>query len=444
MCKITHNQQITKFRDDNNNYLTSHESGVHLLDTLELTSDFLDLAIDLPGTDFKNLTNRARSKYFTDSYINPLINLDSPLQGQYLKTLECARPLMMKGSQFFSCYCKKRFCIVCARISTAKRIKTYISSIKDFEEPHFMTLTAPSVPGEQLRERIKELVKEFQRIKDNLRKNYKIRLKGSRNIEVTYNPEKDWYHPHIHCIIEGKFQAEEFVNLWLKQFPEASRKAQDIRPFGQKETDLIEAFKYSQKIISKDKKIHVVSMDLINQATIGGKDGVRLFQTFGFKKPETVDLLPEEITGIKETDDFTQECTKLFLYDYTVSDWIEKHTGKRLTGFKPSKALQSFRGENLIIPGNQAPKDQDNTSTGNQDILKIRPRLETINFEVIDRPQEAKEETKRHSQGDKPKRVQKWLKTLKNSLRRKKALKPKKGHRRKRKLGMYHSTTIPE
>ena len=221
-----------------------------------------------------------------------------------------------------------------------------------------MTLTAPAVKPEQLRDRIKELVKEFQKTKDNLRKNYKIQLRGSRNIEVTYNPEKDWYHPHIHCIIESKEAANTFVNLWLKQFPDANRKAQDIRKFGGKETDLIEAFKYSQKIISKDKKIYIEPMDLINIATIGGKNGVRLFQTFGINKPKDIELLPEEITGIAEADNFTDECIKLFMYDHKKHDWIERETGKSLTGFKPSKALETFRGINLVIPSAKA--DQDN------------------------------------------------------------------------------------
>ena len=200
MCKDTHNQHIANFQDKKNIKFSSRTSGtegIYLLDTLELTSDFYNLAIDLPGSDLKNLSNRAKSKYFTDSYINPLINLESSLKEQYLKTLDCACPLKLQDGKFYSCYCKKRFCIVCARISTAKRIKTYIPVIKDLREPQFMNLTAPAVKPEQLRDRIKELVKEFQKTKDNLRKNYKIQLRGSRNIEVTYNPEKDLSLIHI-------------------------------------------------------------------------------------------------------------------------------------------------------------------------------------------------------------------------------------------------------
>jgi hypothetical protein len=374
--KDTHNQHITNFNKEKFQHLKENPSGSYLLDTLELTSDFSELATLLPGTDLKNLTNRARSKYFTDSYINPLINLESVLKEQYLKTLDCAVPLKLQEGKFYSCYCKKRFCIVCARISTAKRIKTYIPEIKKLNEPQFVTLTAPSVKSENLRLRIKELIKEFQRIKDNLRKNYKIRLRGTRNIEVTYNPEKDTFHPHIHTIIEGKYNAESFVNLWLKQFPAASKKAQDIRPFGGKESDLIEAFKYSQKIISKDKKIYIESMDLINIATMGGKDGVRLFQPFGINKPEEIELSPEEITGIKEADSFTDECTKLFLYDRVLYDWVCKTTGKTLTGFKPSKNLESFRGEKLIIPGGYQP-DQESNKPG-ADPLRERYEIDEL------------------------------------------------------------------
>ena len=322
------------------------------LDTLELTADF---ASNKPGTkDIPNLLKRAKSKYFTDGYLLHLLNIDSPLKKEYWDTWHCNSSLRFDGNTYFGTYCKKRWCIVCARIMTAKRIKTYLPILKDeFEEPYFVTLTQPNIKSENLRCEISKITKSFRNILENNRKNYGLKIKGTRNLEITYNSKRDDYHPHLHCIIDGKTEASFFKDNWLKQFPEANIKGQHIRPFGKEANDILEAFKYSQKIMTQSdgkKFIYVNAMDIINVATKGGKGGVRLFQTFGFIQPkDETELTPEEETGIRELTDDNDIQMVLYQYNKEIFDWIDHETGEVLTHYQPSKIMDDIRNNKIIF-----------------------------------------------------------------------------------------------
>ena len=89
------------------------------------------------------------------------------------------------------------------------------------------------------------MIKGFQNIKDNLRKNYKIKLNGIRKIEVTYNEIENTFHPHFHFIQSDYKSAHALQSLWLKQFNNANIKGQDIREIDTtNENSFIELFKY--------------------------------------------------------------------------------------------------------------------------------------------------------------------------------------------------------
>src|SRR5699024_12465522 len=64
----------------------------------------------------------------------------------------------------------------------------------------FLTLTAPNVKADELDDEIKHYNKSFQRLMQ--RKEVKSAVKGYvRKLEVTYNKERDDYHPHLHVIL---------------------------------------------------------------------------------------------------------------------------------------------------------------------------------------------------------------------------------------------------
>ena len=87
-------------------------------------------------------------------------------------------------------------------------------------DKYLVTLTIRSVYEGQLEETIRVMIKAFQDIKDLFRKREKRGLqrwcfKGIRNIECTYSPVLNAYHPHFHLIVEGKDAANALIIEWL-------------------------------------------------------------------------------------------------------------------------------------------------------------------------------------------------------------------------------------
>src|SRR5699024_9771298 len=85
----------------------------------------------------------------------------------------------------------------------------------------FLTLTAPNVPAEALNYEIKHYNQSVQRLMQ--RKEVKQIVKGcARKLEITYNEERDDYHPHFHVLIavnKSYFdQATQYISRdrWLE------------------------------------------------------------------------------------------------------------------------------------------------------------------------------------------------------------------------------------
>ncbi|MDF5326815.1 protein rep, partial [Vibrio parahaemolyticus] len=88
------------------------------------------------------------------------------------------------------------------------------------------TLTVPNVPAERLGDEIKHLHQSWDRM--SRRAFFKKSIKGwFRALEVTYNGQRDDYHPHIHvllCVPSGYFK-KNYINRdqWLEYWQEATR-----------------------------------------------------------------------------------------------------------------------------------------------------------------------------------------------------------------------------
>lgn len=101
--------------------------------------------------------------------------------------------------------CKNRFCPVCAWRKARKnalKISILMQYLRAEENKEFvfLTLTAPNVKAEDLDEEIKHYNRSFKRLVE--RKEVKNVVKGYvRKLEVTYNKERDDYHPHFHVIL---------------------------------------------------------------------------------------------------------------------------------------------------------------------------------------------------------------------------------------------------
>lgn len=131
----------------------------------------------------------------------------------------------------FGIFCKKRMCPTCAKRKSLRLILAlslfveYINRNHPTYEYIFLTLTAPNVPGEALRDELLRYSRSF----DNMirRKKYKKVIKGFvRKLEITYNQERNDYHPHYHVIIavnKRYFKSEDYINHseWLADWQQA-------------------------------------------------------------------------------------------------------------------------------------------------------------------------------------------------------------------------------
>ena len=140
-------------------------------------------------------------------------------------TLE-KRKLMMANS------CKNRFCPMCAYRKARKDGLKHMIMMKKLIADNqfgflFLTLTAPSVSGEELENEIKDYVSSFKRF-TNLKEFQKINLGYIRKLEITYNSEKNTYHPHYHlilCVNKSYFKSRDYIKQkkWLEMWKIAKR-----------------------------------------------------------------------------------------------------------------------------------------------------------------------------------------------------------------------------
>jgi plasmid rolling circle replication initiator protein Rep len=276
-----------------------------------------------------NFQQRAKSKAITNALMVKFAELDSPLKEQYWDAWHCSKVIGQEGETLRGKYCQKRWCYVCNRIRTAKLIKGYGSQLADFKNPAFVTLTAPNVTKENLYTELQNYRDAFTRIRKNIEKSYGLKIKGIRTIEITYNSRTDTFHPHFHLVVEGIGTGSKIVELWLKQFNNANRAAQDVRPADQ--NSVIELFKYVTKIQAKGRK-QLEAIDYIFQVV----KGKRLVDAYGLTK------VSEEIDPDQQTNcDWIEPITCAYTWNSKHLDWI-RPDGLRLSGYAPDERTKSI------------------------------------------------------------------------------------------------------
>jgi len=196
----------------------------------------------------------------------------------------------------------------------AKMINAYSVPLLNLDDLYFVTLTTPNVKGDDLSQEIDGMYKSWRAINQNIRKTYDIDLKGMRKLECTYNPRTDTYNPHFHLIVSGKQAAQRIIDLWLKRYPKASKRAQDMRKA--KDGSLIELFKYTVKGVHKG-KYYPEALDQIYQAL----ENRRTYQPFGIAK-----TVEEDIFGIKsEAVTFKGYENNNWSWSKNAKDWVNDH-----------------------------------------------------------------------------------------------------------------------
>lgn len=292
----------------------------------------------------KNLQKRARSKFYTAAFLKELVsNENLQLHSMYQRAVSCSSILSQKleenGYTLKTRYCDSRVCNVCNRIRTAYLINGYGMQLQEFSKMFFVTLTAPTVSENDLKEEIPRRQRAFKRVLDNLRKQG-IKPKGVRKTEVTYNHSENWYHPHFHLIVDGYNHAQMILKAWMEQFPDAKIYGQDIREANK--DSLNELFKYTTKIAIKSNEAATMEVDshalnVIMEALYKK----RTFQPFGGLK-KIVEEIDERTLNSIIYKDVPEYDSVVWYFDQEANDW---HTsdGELLTGYQKPKVNFKYK-----------------------------------------------------------------------------------------------------
>lgn len=153
-------------------------------------------------------------------------------------------------------FCKQRLCPVCNyRRSTMlwHKVKNIINEIN--EDMLLITLTVKNCPGNELKATIDNILESFHRITS--RRTWKENFIGFiRGLEITYNAEKDTFHPHIHIIAvtDQEYYKSKYVDVhtlrqWWTESARLDYHVQvDIRKIKDKDKGIAEVVKYAVKM----------------------------------------------------------------------------------------------------------------------------------------------------------------------------------------------------
>lgn len=158
-------------------------------------------------------------------------------------------------------FCKNRFCPMCAWRKARKdalQVAILMQYLKQEKGLEFvmMTLTAPNVSGENLKNEITRYNKNFKKLMK--RKEFeKISLGYMRKLEVTYNQDRNDFHPHFHVIIavdKKYFKSRNYISkqrllvMWQNAMNDDTITQVDIRKISADDNKAIsEIAKYTAK-----------------------------------------------------------------------------------------------------------------------------------------------------------------------------------------------------
>ena len=152
-------------------------------------------------------------------------------------------------------FCRQRICPQCQRRLS---LKTYALLLKVVKVTNgrwlMMTLTVRNVKAHRLDKTVSRLFLKFSQM---WREELKARFDGCfRALEVTYNSERDDYHPHFHCLInvaddyftsERYLQQSALVDIWRGYWGSDNDGGADLRVIDDTEKGVAEVAKYAVK-----------------------------------------------------------------------------------------------------------------------------------------------------------------------------------------------------
>lgn len=226
--------------------------------------------------------------------------------------------------------CKNRFCPICAWKKSRKdalALSVMMAYLKQEENKEFifLTLTAPNVLAEELEGEIMDYNQSFQRLMQ--RKEVRKIAKGYvRKLEVTYNEERNDYHPHFHVLIavnKSYFTDKDYYisrDRWLELWQEVTKNPLitqvDVRKVRNGRDDKVyEIAKYSAK--DSDYLINQEVFEVFYKAL----KGKRLIVFSGLFKDAMTKFKNGELDGYKEKD--VTKYVYAIMYNWGGKKYIE-------------------------------------------------------------------------------------------------------------------------
>ncbi|RIM06393.1 protein rep [Staphylococcus chromogenes] len=243
--------------------------------------------------------------------------------------------------------CDNRFCPICAWKKSRKnalKISVLMQYLREEEKKEFvfLTLTAPNVKADELDDEIKHYNKSFQRLMQ--RKEVKSVVKGYvRKLEVTYNKERDDYHPHFHVILavnksyftdtKAYIARDRWLELWQKSTKNNLITQVDVRKV--KATDNKKEVSEIAKYSAKDSDY--LQNEKVFDAFYNTLSGKRLIVYSGLFKDASKMYENKELEKYKEIDP-TQYIFQLF-YHWGQTEYIQ--TEQKLMSEKMQKEVNN-------------------------------------------------------------------------------------------------------
>lgn len=291
----------------------------------------------------ETIRKRARSKYITMGLLEELESLDSPVP--YSNAWDCCEVVEQRDGKLTSNYCRCRWCLTCNRIRAGVRINRYLPVFEAWDRSggvNFVTLTVPNCEGSELSATLDEMMHKLKLCRKQIRRTRGLEYKGVRSIEVTFNSNSGTYHPHFHIAVCGRSAAIALRDEWLKRWPEASRRAQDVTLWDGDPGSLKELVKYPTKLMTTaegEEQPPAEALDLIFRVL----KGRHLFRPVGFEIADYHEDL-EPSVDLEEFEDIDAEVAAfrrpeekiLWVWDEAVRDWVDEKTGEMLSEYDPS------------------------------------------------------------------------------------------------------------
>lgn len=331
----------------------------------------------------KKYTQKKKRNQLLQKYISRFVSGNS-----YDLIKNCGSFLMMKSDitkeimkVHKADFCKNRFCPMCAWRKANKdalAISVMMEYIVEEQDKDFLflTLTAPTVPADQLEDEIQKFNAAFKKMFE--RKELKTIVKGYiRKLEVTYdseqfitkkmykgrqnyydrkglkfgddNPNYGKYHPHFHVLIavnksyfvdaKSYLSRERWLELWQDATGDDSITQVDIRKFKkhQKGTEINEIAKYSAKdndYLQSEEVFEVFYLAL---------KGKRLLVYSGVFKDANTKYKNGELKKYMKED--TTEYVYLILYAWGESKYIQREIQEISADYFQQKLIDEIETE---------------------------------------------------------------------------------------------------